>query len=1414
MSSEQHPAPSQLGRYRIVRRIGIGGMAEVFLARTAGAEGIEKLLVVKRILPTYATSPKFVTMFLEEARIAARLNHPNIVQVYAFEQVEREFLLAMEYVDGLDLAALLRVLRKAGQRLPAKLAAYIVMEVAKGLDYAHRRRDERGLPLDIVHRDISPQNVLISHEGSVKLADFGIARARAMSEETGTIKGKFSYMSPEQAQGRRVDRRADIYGLGALLYELVSGESLYADVKGPDMLDAVRRGKYRPLESVGAKVPASLALVIEKALRFIPEERFASARALAATLRDFLHAQEHMVDAEDLERFVARSVPKKKPSVPAAGTRGEVTSPTVSERRPTQTEVRDRRNVIVVAGAVRHQPYLSSSSTAVIEEGLDEIGARVLSDIAYKNDAVLSWADQSRKRFRLVLGLHRSSGQDALQAMRLAADVLESLRGRAEEAETAVIASLGVARAVVSTVRNEHGRLLSYTSEGYGIDAAGDLAEAGAPGEVLVTAEVFRMVRRVYAFDVERVRMVDVRTSRGERSLRSYPLRGALGRVERARRAIDVPETVLGRDGSIRWVCAHFEEMQRSGRSRAIALIGELGIGKTTTTAAALARLEDRAVVLHAACAFGHGRVPYGLVADVLRDAAEINDNAPPSERMGRFRRFVQGAVPDEARRKRVLRALEPLIENTKAHANVAARSSAGHDRMIASALRTLFVGLTRGRPFILWIDSLQWIDSASLDVLQTLLERSYDMPLLTVLCSREPLRSRLSSIEQTVLSPLTPSESTRLVSQCLAGANVPDDLSSSVIERAGGNPFFIVELVETLLDKRILTLRESDGGGLEAVRAQGVPITIPNSLEGIVASRLDELDIRELRVLRWAAVAGLGVDDALLHQVGEREAHGVLERLEQKGFLQLVGATDYRITSGVTRQVVYENLDPQERRMMHQRIGNLLAEQQDHPASALIARHFEQGEAHSKAADWYIKAAKSAERTNALSEAYGFYRRALDRLPANSARRFLAHTKCEDLLRSMGQTEERRRELDAILRLAEDASFPARKAVALARLGRYQQDLNQFASLGDTAAQSLEAAKSSGERRYEVEALRLLSAANRYRAEWDEALRLCEQALAICDALEDGIDERALTLVQQGLLLRRLGRHHEAAAAYAEAIVIFDKLENMRQQSVALNSLGVALASMGRLEDAVTVIRTSLSIDRDIGETLHAGRKLSNIGQLYAILGELDQATSFLERAVVTAERTADPEAVPDALCALAELLLDRGASPASVMGHLDRAKKQLDQVDNPYHQARERMVRAEALRRAKAYPQAIETATVAAELGESSSIGYRLMSLAVLAHCQVDGGQLAEAKTNIESVLSELSDDPERDAVEREDRLLAVLVVTAQQIDDDLFSRAMAVFRVTLERQLAVIRSPAFRRSYLEGLQKLGAPLPDSVG
>src|SRR5688572_18534399 len=269
----------QFGKYSLVRKIGTGGMAEVYLARTTVAQGLAKTLVIKKIHPAFARSRQFVSMFVDEAKIALGLNHPNIVQVFDFGAVGDTYFLAMENVEGLDLLRLLQACAQQKRRIPYGLSAYIVQQIAKGLDYAHRKADEFGEPLGIVHRDISPQNVLLSWDGAVKIVDFGIARARDVHEDDGVIKGKFAYMSPEQARGERVDARSDVFSAGIVLYELVCARPLFPG-RSTDALELVRAGAVQPPRDYAPDVPASLERIILRALAFHRADRFQTGRGL------------------------------------------------------------------------------------------------------------------------------------------------------------------------------------------------------------------------------------------------------------------------------------------------------------------------------------------------------------------------------------------------------------------------------------------------------------------------------------------------------------------------------------------------------------------------------------------------------------------------------------------------------------------------------------------------------------------------------------------------------------------------------------------------------------------------------------------------------------------------------------------------------------------------------------------------------------------------------------------------------------------------------------------------------------------------------------------------------------------------------------------------------------------------------
>ncbi len=259
--------PQQFGRYILTAKIAMGGMAEIFRAKSVGAEGFEKVVVIKRILPHFSEDEGFVTMFKDEAKVASHLNHANVVQIFDFDEVENLFYIAMEYVEGCDLKRVLDQGAKLGKPLSIAQAVYIMIEASKGLDYAHKRIVD-GQPLNIIHRDVSPHNVMVSFNGEVKIMDFGIAKAASRSTKTrvGTVKGKCAYMSPEQARGRTLDPRSDLFALGVCLWEMLTGKRLFVGDSDFETLNNVLKAEVPPPSELNPEVPKELDAIVLRAL--------------------------------------------------------------------------------------------------------------------------------------------------------------------------------------------------------------------------------------------------------------------------------------------------------------------------------------------------------------------------------------------------------------------------------------------------------------------------------------------------------------------------------------------------------------------------------------------------------------------------------------------------------------------------------------------------------------------------------------------------------------------------------------------------------------------------------------------------------------------------------------------------------------------------------------------------------------------------------------------------------------------------------------------------------------------------------------------------------------------------------------------------------------------------------------------
>ncbi len=300
--------PVPFGRYQLLERLAVGGMAELYRARTVAAAGVTKAVVVKKILPAFAGQRDFVRMFINEARIAVSLSHGNIAQVFDFGEVDGEYYLAMEYVRGQPLSKVIRRAHALGLPwVPEEYALFVALEMSKGLQYAHTRTDELHRPLHIIHRDVSPQNIIIGYEGEVKLVDFGIARARGATDselQQGAVKGKYPYFSPEQARGEEVDLRTDVYATGVVLYQMCCGR-LPHEGKMVQTMQSILRGQFPAPRALNSGLSTEFEDIILTAMASSAEGRYPSAEALGHALNEHLHHTPLRVASRSLGELMA-----------------------------------------------------------------------------------------------------------------------------------------------------------------------------------------------------------------------------------------------------------------------------------------------------------------------------------------------------------------------------------------------------------------------------------------------------------------------------------------------------------------------------------------------------------------------------------------------------------------------------------------------------------------------------------------------------------------------------------------------------------------------------------------------------------------------------------------------------------------------------------------------------------------------------------------------------------------------------------------------------------------------------------------------------------------------------------------------------------------------------------------------------
>ncbi|MBN2197542.1 MAG: protein kinase [Polyangiaceae bacterium] len=1362
----KRPVPARLADFEVVRRLGVGGMAEVFLAKKRGAEGTFKLLVLKRILPQFGASRRFRAMFAEEAQLATRLNHPNIVQVYEFQDYGEEGqLLSMEYVEGPDLRRLIRAAQAKNMRLPPYVAAYIVGEVAKGLHYAHERRDEGGDPLDIVHRDVSPQNILLSFDGAVKIADFGIASANLFREEPGTLKGKTGYMSPEQARGERADRRTDVYSLGVVLHELLTGRLLHGADEGAALLEAVRSGQVEPPSTYAREVPPDLEAITMRALAKEIEERFASAREFTSALTRALFQRQQIVDAHVLEAVIAQlvdrnSVPagpvpegpfeerRVESTVPPASTgdqssgsgawREDSTGGIVTPRRPPRSRAgREVRHVAVIRIAIHGFDALVRAMGPSIAEQFAESLRGVLDEVAFKRGAKWSWdvaADEILSlptSARATVGLLENPARAAIEAARLAIDVHEAVQGACDDLPVKLHASIGVVRGIASGVRDKAGHLIEHQLQ----EPAGYLAErlgkAAPTGTTWAAGGLYRLVRRDFVWGEAPALQVDDPVQRRlPRTLKVHALVRPLTREEKARAAEQAKGDLVGRDAEFAELHAAFHQAtSQSDRIQIVCRVvfGEMGIGKTALVTAFLAELPSDVLIVHAECSPAQTELPYAAVGAWVRALTGVTADLATEV----VEREIAGALGDLAPGRHGESIIARLADVATGCVPPAADETdlAHNRRLITSGVRRILARAATEHPVVIVVDGMSWCDRPSVELTAELVRWRDALPVLVLLVTRpdERITSILEGTVRVELKGLSAENQLRLLENRLGATGVAQ-VCADLLPRAAGNPFFLIEMVDALLERGTLELGELPDGSQQLIRVDrgDAAEPLPSTLEQLIADRLNELPLEERTTIDWLAVAGGPMAERDLIALGGVDAEDAIVRLCARGLCDLRNdLVDVR--HPLARDVAYLGLEREVRIDMHRRLGEHLAHT---PlarglSAAIVARHLARGNARSEAAAHYLEAATTARNSYQTDLATRYFKRALRMLVDDDSRRMEVHEALEQIARVQGRGRERRRHLVALRRLARQSKNPLWVARALARTARLEQDQGYLAR-GLTSTQLAErVARQAGSHGVEIQAQSQMAELLRDLGDMQGALAACDRALGTAARHDVPPRLRADVLRTRGTLLRRVGRVHEAVDAHAEAIAVFKQVGARRSEAAAKNSLASALFVLGRFEDAIALSLQAIRMDLDIGGRLQIAKTLSTIGQCYARLGDPQRGLAYLRRAREAHERYGDQDARADTVLATAEVLIELG-DLAAADSFVSDVGVLIANSGSAYDSVHEKIVRALVARASGDSSAAVMHAFDARQAAEAQAyVAYHFYAMAIEAAARCDIGE-----------------------------------------------------------------------------------------
>jgi len=1220
----------QVSHYQVIEKLGGGGMGIVYKARDMKLDRF----VALKFLPHHMDSEEHQMRFIQEAKTASALDHPNICTIYEIDKTpDGQVFIAMGFYEGETLK------KKLSQsKFSLHEALQIALQVTRGLSKAH----EHG----VIHRDIKPANVIITQDGVVKIVDFGLARFvdDTRITHTGIAVGTLQYMSPEQVRGKQIDHRTDIWSVGVLLYEMVSGRLPFSSTTEVGVIQSIINEEPTPIRTHLPNIPEQLEKVIRKTLSKPVQDRYVLMQQLAHELEGINFQSEQFSSARTV------TGPISKPTAPSKA-------------------AEKRQLAVVVSRLSNYYELIEEVAPEKMETFINQIH-EMTTHIAGKHAGIVN--KFTGEEIVTVFGLPASQEDDFVRAIRFAIEAHAEIKNLAtslnDDLTIGFHSGIGGGSVVTEWIGSSDQQ---YHISGPPVQVAMRLADEASTNEILVSSECLRLIGPYFE-----TKACDPIKLQGKKEVVPYSVlkeSGLQSRLEAAEKIGFTPYT--GRQKELDQLKSAFETVSQGG-GHLVTISGEAGIGKSRLLFEFREFLNLKSIKVVQGRAQSYGtQLAYSPFVEALRDLLIVRaNNSDSSSEQGLVFRIKQ---IDQGLTEFIPIYLNLLSVPTEEYS--LPKHLTGEDLRLAiqEALLGIFTCSAKSEPLVLFFEDWQWADETSDDVLKQIVESLLNFPILIVITTRPEKNLNFGNLSQQIsmrLAPLESSSSKEIIQSIIQANTVPETLIKTIHDHTGGNPFFLEELCNSLIESGKILIQS----GVAVLTDVWENVRLPETVEAVIRTRLDRLSSPDREVLRVASVAGREFSRVVLQQSIQDQSQLMrsLESLKSIGLIQqmtVVPEATYKFKHALTRQVVYESILPHQRKLLHNSVADSLERlypDRKEENSELLANHFSQAEDWKKAAKYGLQSAQKVSRLGQFTEAFDLLQKAhswLSKIPPDDDSidtLIEILLKQERLCETLGNRAKQQEIINELLKTLFRRTDQPRIVEVYCRQADLYTIVGQYNDAEQIVIEALRISKELNDLEAKKKALRSMGFNRWHQERYEDAASVLEEVLAIGSQTGHS-QEVAGDLTSLGNVLRHQGKFDRALNCLEQALEIYESQADPAKQCLTLYTISSLHSHLGNDEKFLEYMERCYDVATKSRLCIQLTWNLLGFAKFHQQHKNIEKSLSYYKDALELGKKSRYAEGIMLALGGLTEALIVQGRDDEALVYLKERANFLHDQGD-----------------------------------------------------------------------------------------------------------------------------------------------------